>query len=266
MKNLILAFSLAFSAPIWSQVESNLIFPEETDFVKISNSMYSISLPNGHTFVFVDENGVSSYGGTGLCYNCSGTCSDGCNVQYVRGFSCDACEDGVPGDFNECTGKYVKCETSETPTEIYMFNMDAGIKFIDDINELAGLNQVAFTSEVISLLQVEAAFRTFNQQIYGTENPTEELIESLNCVLLPMNAYGNLIGYKVPASYINENNIYEGLDVGDGGDKVKCSCTSGTGGCKLSPYFGVYCISGLECTSCTMSISTSFASYMESKE
>lgn len=221
-----------------------------------NGSRLDFKLPKNYIYVATDVNGKAFFADSGS-YTCTSTCSDGCDVVKLGDVvGCSACPEGSTAP---CTGKRGK-KTIEGKKSSYshqigegknggLINLGNGISFINFSSKRKKLGENLPNFDVmIKLPKFKSEFDIFFDKIWNgalpnTKNSKEVLVDF----------YGQTISILIPIKTYN-NSRAEFVD----GDKISCSCSSGSSGCTLKKIkkglitVGHSCVAG-SCTSCTMS-------------
>lgn len=209
-----------------------------------------LTFPKGIKFVSVRDGKLNYMPAT--CYECTGQCSEGCDVLYVNDkFGCNQCDNG-----SSCTGRSIECpQHLHLATKGGFVNLHAGISFA---KASANLERDFLQGPGIDLLmqipEVAEAMKAFDKRIFGTENPDYSAIKGGTRPYL-MNVFGTPVIYHVPESYVASARLSaEDLYSIAPGDEITCDCRSGSSGCEYDSGLGWKgCISG-DCVTCMMKV------------
>ncbi|PJJ74549.1 hypothetical protein BXY57_0107 [Thermoflavifilum aggregans] len=175
-------------------------------------------------------------------YTCTGACTQGCDVFYIRGhFGCSQCE---PGTIS-CTGH----SSSLSGLEGYGFvDLKQGIHFVKDTQEIHSLFDPP--NGLFDIPAVRQAMEQFNIQNYGQPQPDFSRRSAYREVAV--NLFGCLVTYLVPKSGQLRSDV--SVDQLIDASSWYCHCDEGNTDCTPESGLGYKMCKKGGCTSCRMHI------------
>lgn len=207
---------------------------------------FNFSFPDGYQLAYISEFDKLTITDEGE-YQCACTGNGGCSNFWSEktGFGCaqSTCD-------ATCEGKFVEPEILKTGI---VMNKKEPYKFITSLDEANKL--FVAKSTLMKIPEVIETVEKLNLKYFGKETVSEEDFQIMNCSLVALSLYGNLVAYSMPNGTTKSINGIMKVT-------AECECT-GTGGgtsdedckkAKKTVVGGVWTCPNITCSVCKMTI------------